>query len=108
MEAEELGISTRNPDSSEVGEATGASGAQASMVRFRQSSVLSPRLLGDFSPRSGRQNMSLLPAKITVDTNIGGAVNDDTSELVTVGRLCLQIHGLTTNGLSNIHMPGWT
>lgn len=52
--------------------------------------------------------MSLLPAKITVDTNIGGAVNDDTSELVTVGRLCWQIHGLTTNGLSNIHMPGWT
>lgn len=49
MEAEELGISTRNPDSSKAGEATGAPGAQASMVRFRQSSVLSPGLLGDFS-----------------------------------------------------------
>ena len=34
--------------------------------------------------------MSLLPAKITVDTNIGGAVNDDMNRLVTVDKLCWQ------------------
>lgn len=35
--------------------------------------------------------MRLLPAKITADTNIGGAVNDDVNGLVTVGKLCWQI-----------------
>ena len=35
--------------------------------------------------------MSSLPAKITVDINIGGAVNDDMNRLVTVGKLCWQI-----------------
>lgn len=35
--------------------------------------------------------MSLLPAKATVDTNIGGAVNDDMNGLVTVDKLWWQI-----------------
>jgi len=43
--------------------------------------------------------MSFLPAKITVDTNIGGAVNDDMNGLVTAGKLCWQIGRLTRSGL---------
>lgn len=34
--------------------------------------------------------MRLMPAKITVDRNIGGAVNAGMNGLVTVGKLCWQ------------------
>lgn len=55
-------------------------------------------MLGDFSLLCGRQNVSLLPEKITVDTNTGGAVNDDMSTLVTVGKRCWQMHRLNKSG----------
>lgn len=91
-EVEELGDLTRNHGSSQaeepplLQELCTQPGAEISAV------------LGDFSLLSGRQNRSLLPEKITVDANIGGAVNDDTSTLVTVGKLCWQMHGLNKSG----------
>jgi len=90
-EAEELGDLTRNPASSQAEE-------PPLLQEFCSQSGADFAVLGDFSLLCRRQNVSLLPEKITVDTNTGGAVNDDMSTLVTVGKRCWQMHGLNKSG----------
>lgn len=90
-EAEELGDLTRNPASSQAEE-------PPLLQEFCSQSGADFAVLGDFSLLCGRQNVSLLPEKITVDTNTGGAVNDDMSMLVTVGKRCWQMHRLNKSG----------
>lgn len=70
----ELGVVTWNLGPSKVGDYLALEGTRRSKgAQGRPCSQ--PRAAGDHSPPSGRENRSFLPAKITADTNIGGAVN---------------------------------